>query len=300
VPERVSGESVGVLSEKGDDDASGPQLLDRTFAILGLFTVDTPEWTTTEAARACNLPVPTAHRILTALRRYGYVVRDDFTKRIRLGPAALELGRDARDSANLRVVSIRVLEQLAVDTEETVLLTVPNQARNRSVCLERVESRNPLRLSIEPGRQMPLHAGASQKALLAWMRRGEIDAVLAGELEQLCECTITDPAALREELATVRRRGWATSHEETDLGLWGIAISLLDGNDDVVAAVGLAGPRLRLPRARATEVLELLREGTDKIAAALALHTSIDVARKLRNGARASGPDSSAEGAAVS
>ncbi|MGH9244834.1 MAG: IclR family transcriptional regulator [Acidimicrobiales bacterium] len=279
MPEQVSGEADDSLLED-DDSHAGPQLLDRTFAILGLFTLDTPEWTTTEAARACNLPVPTVHRILTALRRHGYVSRDDFTKRFRLGSAALELGRDARASDDLRTVSIRVLERLAVETEETVLLTALNHARNQSVCLERVESHNALRLSVEPGRQMPLHAGASQKALLAWMREDEIEAMLAEKLEQLCDSTITDPAALREELEAIRKRGWATSYEETNLGLWGIAITLLDGNGDVVAAVGLAGPRLRLPRARVAQVLERLREGTDKIAGALALHTSIDSASK--------------------
>ena len=79
----------------GDDRQTGPQLLDRTFAILGLFSIDHPEWTTTEAASACDLSVATVHRILVALRRHGYLTRDDLTKRYRLGSAALELGRDA-------------------------------------------------------------------------------------------------------------------------------------------------------------------------------------------------------------
>ena len=57
---------------------------------------------------------------------------------------------------------------------------------------------------------------------------------------------------------------------------------MLDGNGEVVAAVGLAGPRVRLPRARVTQVLDLLREGTDQIAGALALRTSIEVAKGTR------------------
>ena len=185
---------------------------------------------------------------------------------------------------DLRVSSIRVLEWLAAETGETVLLTTLNHARNRSMCLERVESHNALRLSIEPGRQTPLHAGASQKALLAWMRRAEIEAVIDQGLERLCDATITDPDALREELEAIRKRGWATSYEETNVGLSGVAITLLDGNCDVVAVVGLAGPRLRLPRARVTQVLELLREGTEQIARSLALRTSIDLAKRAERG----------------
>jgi DNA-binding IclR family transcriptional regulator len=268
----------------GKESPTGPQLLDRTFAILGLFTIDSPEWTTTEAAHACDLPVPTVHRILTALQHHGYVARDDFTKRFRLGSAALELGRDARASVDLRVSSLRVLKRLASDTGETVLLTTPNYARNRSLCLERVESHNALRLSVEPGRQLPLHAGASQKALLAWMRDDDIEAVMRQGLEKFCDNTITEPEELRTELQTIRKRGWATSYEETNLGLWGIAITLLEGNNEVVAAVGLAGPRIRLPKTRIPEVLETLREGTDEIARSLALHTSIDVTKRSRRG----------------
>jgi IclR family transcriptional regulator, KDG regulon repressor len=281
VPDRSIGD--GSLSESRENQ-SGPQLLDRTFAILGLFTIDHPEWTTTEAAHACDLPVPTVHRILTALQHHGYVARDEFTKRFRLGSAALELGRDARASVDLRVSSLRVLKRLAADTGETVLLTTPNHARNRSLCLERVESHNALRLSVEPGRQLPLHAGASQKAILAWMRDEEIEAVISQGLEKFCDNTITDPDELRTELQAIRKRGWATSYEETNLGLWGIAITLLEANDEVVAAVGLAGPRIRLPKARVPEVLETLREGTDEIARSLALHTSIDVSKGSRRG----------------
>jgi DNA-binding IclR family transcriptional regulator len=114
------------------------------------------------------------------------------------------------------------------------------------------------------------------------MRDDEIDAILAGELQQLCASTITDADELRKDLDSARKRGWATSHEETNVGLWGIAVTLLDGQGDVVAAVGLAGPRLRLPRARVNEVLDLLKEGADRIASTLALQTSIDAARTRR------------------
>jgi hypothetical protein len=80
-------------------EASALQVLDRTFAVLDLFTVERPEWTTTEVARATGLPIPTAHRILVTLRRHRFVARDEATKRFHLGPAALELGERARVAA---------------------------------------------------------------------------------------------------------------------------------------------------------------------------------------------------------
>jgi DNA-binding IclR family transcriptional regulator len=236
-----------------------------------LFGADQPEWGTSEVARAARLPVPTAHRILAALTGRRYLARDERTRRFRLGPAALELGGRARAVLDLRQAALPVLRRLARETDETALLTVPNSERDRSVCLERVESSQPLRLSVEPGRRLPLHAGASQKALLAFLAEEEIERVAAGSLERLCGATITDADALRANLAEVRERGWAISFEETNVGVWGVAVPLLDEDGTAVAAVGLAGPSARLSPDEVLDHLERLRDGAVEITAPLGL-----------------------------
>jgi IclR family acetate operon transcriptional repressor len=206
--------------------------------------------------------VPTAHRILTALAGRRYLARDERTRRFRLGPAALDLGERARAVLDLRRVALPVLRRLARETDETALLTVLNEARDHSVCLERVESSQPLRLSVEPGRQLPLHAGASQKALLAFCDPDEIDLIASGRLERLCRATITNSDTLQADLAEIRARGWAISFEETNVGVWGVAVPLLDAEGTAVAAVGLAGPSARLSQDEVLDHLERLREAT--------------------------------------
>src|SRR5207248_2055795 len=76
--------------------------------------------------------------------------------------------------------------------------------------------------------RLPLHAGASQKALLAFLAEEEVGRVATGSLERLCRATITDPEELRENLAEIRKRGWAISFEETNVGVWGVAVPLLE------------------------------------------------------------------------
>ena len=242
-----------------------------------MFTPDAPDWTVTEAAEALGLPVPTVHRLLAALQYHGYVSRDDKSKRYRLGVAAFELGRRATAATDLQTTSLKVLESIAATSGETVLLTAIGPDRRTSVCLERVESKNPLRLSVVPGLRVPLHAGASQKALLAYMSATDLHAFIDGGLPALCDATITDPGDLKRELRAIRRRGWATSYQETNLGLWGIAITLLDPHANPVAAVGLAGPRDRLSKSRIPEVLHVLDEGARAIAATRALKTSTEL-----------------------
>ncbi len=233
----------------GDNGEAGArpslQVLERAFAILEAFTEFRPEWSTSDLARSLELPIPTVHRLLAALARLGYLSRDEQTRKFRLGGAALQLGERARAVTDLRVLALLPLRRLYEETGETALLTVVSPDRMFGVCLERVETNQPLRLSVQPGRQLPLHAGASQKALLAFMPGPQLERLLAGPLEQLCTATQTEPRALRRDVQAIRERGWAGSHEETNIGVWGIAVPVIS-EDDVVCAVGIAGPDPRL------------------------------------------------------
>jgi DNA-binding IclR family transcriptional regulator len=254
------------------DTAARPafQVLERTFGILEVFTESRPEWSTTQVARELDLPVPTVHRILAALKRLGYVSQHEESRRFRLGLAALSLGERARTLADLRPVAVGPLRRLSDATGETALLTVLSPARDRSVCLERVETSQPLRLSVQPGRQLPLHAGASQKALLAFMTADEIDRLTAQPLERFCTATITSRPALRRELTTIRARGWSSSYEETNVGVWGIAVPVLSAAD-VACAVGIAGPSPRLTVERVRRDVRLIHEAATVIGRALGL-----------------------------
>jgi DNA-binding IclR family transcriptional regulator len=247
-------------------------VLDRTFAILELFDEERPEWTATEVARALDLPVATAHRILTALARRSYVSQHEETKRFRLGIAALQLGDRASAVVDLRRVALPSLRRLSRDTGETSLLTVLTPRSDRGVCLERVETPQPLRLSVTPGRQLPLHAGASQKVLMAYMDPAAIERALIRPLERLCRNTITDPVLLREELDRIREAGWASSLEETNLGVWGLAVPILNDQSIVVCAVGIAGPSARLAPERIGELIHHIHERAEETARNLGDH----------------------------
>jgi DNA-binding IclR family transcriptional regulator len=266
----VTGQLVAEHGHADGEQKPAFQVLERTFGILEMFTESDPEWRTTDIARSVELPVPTVHRILAALTRLGYLSQHEETKRFRLGLAALTLGERARAVADLRPVAIGPLRQLAMATGETALLTVLTPERDRGVCLERVETSQPLRLSVQPGHQLPLHAGASQKALLAFMPEEEIDRLTSEPLERFCRSTITTTAVIRRELDTIRKRGWAGSYEETNVGVWGIAVPVLSSSD-VVCAIGIAGPSARLSTQRVRQDIGLVHRSALVIARELGL-----------------------------
>jgi DNA-binding IclR family transcriptional regulator len=249
-----------------------PQLLERAFGVLALFATGTREWTTTEISAVAALPLPTTHRIVVALAAHRYLVRDPVSKRFRLGPAAMALGQAAQASVDLTSLAARTLPALAETTQETALLTVLAENRDAAVCLQRVESPQPLRMFVEPGSSLPLHAGASQKILLAYLPQAEQKAVAARRLEPLCSNTIVDGAALLAELARIRERGWAYSSAETNPGVWGAAVCIRSLAGEPVAALGIAGPQVRATRAAVTAAVRALARAAGEMALALALH----------------------------
>jgi DNA-binding IclR family transcriptional regulator len=254
--------------------ADSPQLLQRTFSVLALFTPERQEWTVTEIGRECGLAVPTVHRILSALRRNGYLVRDDNTKRYRFGPAIVRMGRTASLAVNMRSLAAPLLEGLARRTTQTALLTVIADDHRNAVCLDRVESTEPLRLSVQPGRQLPLHAGASQKILLAFMPEDEFEAYVGEPLASLCTATISEAGRLSQEIATIRQRGWASSYEETNLGVWGLSVALIDETGRAEASIGVAGPGERKPR-NIQPWLRALAQAATELADPLGLRPSL-------------------------
>lgn len=72
-----------------------------------------------------------------------------------------------------------------------------------------------IQLVLDMGQHLPATCTATGKALLAALPPAELDHRLAsGPLPRLTARSITDPAALREDLAATRERGWAVDDEE--------------------------------------------------------------------------------------
>jgi DNA-binding IclR family transcriptional regulator len=71
-----------------------------------------------------------------------------------------------------------------------------------------------------------------------------------GSLEQLTPRTVTDRAALHRELEQVSRRGYASTVDELEIGLTGVAAPVRGVEGDVVAALGISGPSQRLEERR--------------------------------------------------
>jgi DNA-binding IclR family transcriptional regulator len=202
---------------------SGVGVLDRSMSLLQLLG-DGPR-TLRSLAQASGLPRPTAHRLLVALEVHGLVGRTA-EGAFRLGPRLTELALRAGHGLELGTLAAGVLTRLHDQTGESVQLYL--RSGDRRLCVAARDAGAGLRDSVPLGALLPLDAGSGGKVLLAWS-----------------DDASRFPAAGPDELAAVRRRGWASSVAEREPGVASVSAPVLrDGA--LLGALCVSGPVSRL------------------------------------------------------
>lgn len=249
---------------------TGSQAVERALGIVTLFaTRSSSELSLTEVAAAADLRPSTAHRLLRALARAGYLEQDSINERYRLGPTAALVGR-AADAALGTSSAQGVVELLARDSGEAA--SIGMRQGDDVVILVAAGSDQPLRFERPPGHRTPLHASALGKALLAFDGRNSAASVaeLDGPLAGFTDATITEPKQLVAELRDVRRSGTAVNREERYVGVAGLAVPVQIGDAPARIAIGLQVPSARLDGERELQLVDLLRSAAARLAADLA------------------------------
>jgi DNA-binding IclR family transcriptional regulator len=199
-------------------------------------------WTLAELTRATGFHKTTIFRMLAALEKRRYLQRERPSGAYWLGPAAIALGGAPR--VRLQRVAHAELQRLTDETGETSLLHI--RAGLEAFCIDKVESREPIRVAYEIGRRGPLYAGSSGKVLLAFLEEIERDELLAQlTLERFTDQTITDVDQLKQDLARIRAQGYVVSTGELDAGVHAVGAPVWNHLDQLEGGVTLVGPAVR-------------------------------------------------------
>jgi IclR family KDG regulon transcriptional repressor len=227
--------------------------------LLKVFLSRERELGVSELARRLDLGKSTVHRLLATLAIEGLIEQNPVTGNYRLGLVTFELGEAVRVHMDLHAAAGPVLAALREQTRESCQIGILDGAE--VVYVDRLESPQTLRLFTETGRRVPVHCTSSGKVLLAHLDEAELEAVLAdAPLTALTPRTVTDRAALRAELVTVRRRGWSEAVEEREVGVASIAAPVRDVHGEVVAAISIGAPTARLGQAARRRLAPILVE----------------------------------------
>jgi DNA-binding IclR family transcriptional regulator len=226
--------------------------------------------TTTEAAAAVGLPVPTAHHLLATLCDEGLLARGE-QRRFVLGPAAAAIAAAYTQAEAVPDWLLEPLRELVREQRETAYLSAWRSDEIR--VLASLESGAAVRVAgAETGPYRNAHARATGKLLLAFADPQQRAAVLGeGPLEARTTQTIVDRAALAAELEQIRGRGWAVDDEEHDEGVCCVAAPAIV-NGQVIAAYTLSVPVHNFERRRAA-LIEAVEDAAAKAAGAHVQHT---------------------------
>jgi IclR family acetate operon transcriptional repressor len=237
----------------------GTQAIDRAAQLLTLVLDSDQPLGVGDLALAAELPKSTASRLVSSLERHGLVRRNGARGKVQAGPAILRFAHRGVVDRNLVELAQAPLEELAEESGETVNLAVPG-ARGVEH-LAQVESRHFLGTGQWVGRTVEYHTTAVGKILVA-CGAAELP---AGRLRRAAPATVVDRAALEVEFERIRGEGFAIAVDELEPGLAALAAAVHGPTGDVIAALAISGPTLRLPPARVAE----LRPSLIKAAVAL-------------------------------
>lgn len=212
------------------DNSSGVGVLDKAALVLG--ALEAGPQTLAGLVQSTSLARPTAYRLAVALEHHRLVARD-MQGRFILGPRLAELAAAAGED-RLLAAATGVLTHLRDTTNESAQL-YRRQGEQR-MCVAVAERLTGLRDTVPVGTVLSMAAGSAAQVLLAWEEPDRLHRGLKGA---------RFTAAM---LAAVRRRGWAQSVGERELGVVSVSAPVRGPNGRVIAAVSVSGPLDRLTR----------------------------------------------------
>jgi DNA-binding IclR family transcriptional regulator len=213
-----------------DKKNSGVGVLDKAVKIMA--TLESGPHSLTELVAATGIARPTAHRLAVALEFHRLLTRD-LMGRFTLGPRAGELSASAGEDRLLAVATPALIALRDATSESAQLYRRQGDQR---VCVATAERMSGLRDTVPVGTALTMQAGSAAQILLAWEEPEKLRRGLTGAL--------FTPASL----SAVRRRGWAQSVGEREVGVASVSAPVRGPNNKVIAAVSISGPIERLGR----------------------------------------------------
>jgi IclR family KDG regulon transcriptional repressor len=234
-------------------------------ALLDAFSIERPEWGVRELARAYALPQATTSRLVGALCNEGFLAQTA-SKRYRLNLLLQEIGISAARGSNLYAAALPELVRVRCECGLATTLSVLDGLD--AVFLERLgECEGEARRS--PRKRWPAYATSGGKVMLAFAPETFVTDVLRRPKEACTPYTLTQRAALTGALEVIRRDGYATEIEESQIGWGGSGVPIFTAAGSCAGAIGVEMPHPSSHPATSAKTIALLRAAAHAIGAEL-------------------------------
>jgi IclR family pca regulon transcriptional regulator len=202
--------------------------------VIEAFTAEKTRLTITEAAAAAKLDRATARRCLLTLADLGYCDYDG--KFFSVTARILRLGAACLASMPLPRIVQPLIDKLSQEIGESTSVSVLDETE--IVYIARAAQTRVMSISLMPGSRLPAYCTSMGRVLLSALDPGKArDVLLSSALEARTAHTQIDPDRLMEEIAMVRRQGHAAIDQEVEIGLRSVAVPMLNGRGQTIAAL---------------------------------------------------------------
>ncbi|WP_405015150.1 IclR family transcriptional regulator [Kitasatospora sp. NBC_01539] len=224
---------------RGKRPPQGDSVVERSFALLGVFTTHRRSLGLGELSRLTGIPKSSVLRLARTLVGLGVLERTgdgDFVIGLRLW----EIASLAPQMQGLRAVAMPYMEDLGLVTRQHVLLAVRDG--DDALLVERLSAHAANPILYRVGGRLPLHSTGVGQVLLAFAGFEERNAYLARSWRTEPEGVPIDARDLRRTLTAVRRDGYATVVRPRPGPLVSVAAPITGADEAVVAALSVVVP----------------------------------------------------------
>lgn len=215
------------------ENSSYLQTVGRSLEILeliGLF----PGLTLSEVARQCNMSTTVVYRLLYTLTASGFLQQEPGGKWYFLGDKAILIGVQSLDNREVKRIAQYYMWDYYERTGEHCILTIP--CAGRSICIEKIGSIRDTSNSVRSGGIYPMHKGASNRVLLAFLPPHEQQRYMDG-----LSMHGSARQALEAKLEEIAACGYDFSEGTLTPGRFGLGFPLFDRSRNLVGAISTGG-----------------------------------------------------------
>jgi DNA-binding IclR family transcriptional regulator len=199
-----------------------------------------PNMTLTQICKSLGIHKSKGYSILHTLMQFDFISKDSEAKTYSLGPGLLTLAKNVQDNLDIRKISKPFLQNLALQTKNTVLLGVISN--DQFFISATYESDETVGITIRANQTLHITHGAHGKAIVAFMDKKSRDSIL--KQKQLCfygKNTSFDMKVLKEELLLCRKTGFAVDNGGVTPGINAISSPVFDSEQKIIAGIVLVG-----------------------------------------------------------
>ena len=240
--------------------------VDKAMGVLGLFTVEEPQWSVEDAALRLGIPASSAYRYFRGLADFG-LIADFAGGRYVVGPAIIELDRLARRTDPLIAAASAPMDELALVPHNEKVVLLSRLYGRRVMCVDqRSTGHHKMTVSFERGRPMSLYRSSVSKVILANLPARTLARVHHEDASEIAVAGLGETAdEFRRNLRAIRRQRFFISYGEVDAGVVGIAAPIMSPGGDVFASLALVLPAGSTHKAEVDALVSRVRDAAASV-----------------------------------